>query len=62
MRPEPLFTCLSCGAKFAESPSSAYRCADCFRRDQRQTIQAIERRLGRDDSGLRRMLANAGRR
>jgi hypothetical protein len=61
MRREPVFTCAVCGAKFAESPSSAYRCADCFRRDQRQKTQAIERRLGRDGAGLRRVLAKGRR-
>ena len=62
MRIEPVFTCLSCCAKFAESPASAYRCADCFRRDEEKKRRMVERRLGRDDAGLRRMLANAGRR
>jgi hypothetical protein len=61
MRIEPVFTCLSRGAKFAESPSSTYRCSDCFRGDQRQKTLAVERRPGRDDAGLKRMLANAGR-
>jgi hypothetical protein len=44
------FTCMSCGARFDESPASAYKCAACFERSENSKQRSVEHARRRADA------------